>query len=657
MATTSNIYTLLKFYASHQNNATIDYKTFSDYLRKYSQHHLEENQDLVVYIGADDSTLQKELAKLVDAHKIVILSPAPNRKYIIVISFFLDKYTERYKEIQASISTPFPNVTDLPKNTPSDILVLRPATELLHQLLQNEGQESKETLLYGLNFNNKSVPALIYPSNIPVNDLFTLAVTKVQEMLHKEEYHDYFKKKLTVSNPGKEMTAKTFFDNFMKSPDNALQQLRDSGDNFYFWSQLCYFIKQDYDKIKELTIENINILQSVFIIEGITSFLKTRVMEKKQKETAFNSLMHQLKKTPYYYKYTELLAFKDQNGIPLLGQYTEDELKEYIQKATTQSDPDELPPLLIIRVSDDERYFILKEKVMPLVVHLCADARVTVKKNLHTMWTKYILDWDSLPEMDNSLAFEKCLQREVQATQPILYALLNSSFLPLISYYDNDDEEEENIGRLTLYRDGILISYSEILMIARQEILTDVKIKLPFWYTAPVISWIASLIFGKKKPKAKKKDKAPSKTAAEQAMEEHKVKEEAKDREYETKASTGDEKMSRKKELHKAAANVEHALVPPNSTLDRELAAYCHDWNNLINKEASNNLTDDVNALIRDYMRKVLRTLPSSGFTVDRVKNLSQVLVDSPSVAKIKNHEALLMYTELYIVKLVKNIP
>ena len=192
-------------------------------------------------------------------------------------------------------------------------------------------------------------------------------------------------------------------------------------------------------------------------------------------------------------------------------------------------------------------------------------------------------------------------------------------------------------------------------MIARQEILTDVKIKLPFWYTAPVISWIASLIFGKKKPKAKKK--GPSKTAAEQAMEEHKVKEEAKDREYDTKASSGDEKMNRKRELHKAAATVEQALVPPNSTLDRELAAYCHDWNNLINKEASNNLTDDVNALIRDYMRKILRTLGATAFTVDRVKNLAQVLVDSPSVDKIKNHEALLMYTELYIVKLVKNIP
>ena len=61
--------------------------------------------------------------------------------------------------------------------------------------------------------------------------------------------------------------------------------------------------------------------------------------------------------------------------------------------------------------------------------------------------------------------------------------------------------------------------------------------------------------------------------------------------------------------------------------------------------------------MVRDYMRKILRTLGATAFTVDRVKNLAQVLVDSPSVDKIKNHEALLMYTELYIVKLVKNIP
>lgn len=652
MATTSNILTLLKFYASHQNSGMIEYNAFADYLKRYSQHHLEENQDLIVYIGSDDSALQSEIAKLVESHQVVIVTHSSTKKYLCITAYFLESYAKLYKEIEGSITIPFPNINDLPKSTPTDILVQRPGTETLHKFLAEEGKPSNTHILYALNLG-KNIPALIYPSSVPVSALFSIALAKIQEMLHKEEYHDYFRKKLVVSNPGKEMTAKKFFDDFMRSPDAVLDNLKDSGENFYFWSQLFYFIRQDYDKVKELTIEDINILQSISIMEGITSYLKSRVQEKKQKETAFASLMIQLKKTPYYFSYGEIIKFKDQNGIPLLGQYSEEELKEWLQQMTTQSDPNDLPSLLIIKVTDEQRYFILKEKVMALVVHLCSDARVTVKKNLAAMWTKLFLEWETIPEMNSTPEFEKCLQREVQATQPILYALLNSSFLPLISYYD-PDESDNSIGRLTLFRDGILISYSEILMIARQEILTDVKIKLPFWYTMPVISWIAALLMGKKK--IKKRKKTPSKSAAELAMEKHKADEAVKEQKLEQE-SKGDEKASRKQELHKAAVSAEQVFVPSNSTLDRELQSYCHDWNNLIGKEAHNNLTDDVNSLIRDYMRRVLRTLHSSGFTPDRIKSLAETLVNSPSMLNIKNHEALERYIVLYIIKLVKNIP
>ena len=97
--------------------------------------------------------------------------------------------------------------------------------------------------------------------------------------------------------------------------------------------------------------------------------------------------------------------------------------------------------------------------------------------------------------------------------------------------------------------------------------------------------------------------------------------------------------------------------MPENSTLDRELESYLHEWNVLIAKESHDNLTDDVNNLIRDYMRKVLRTLKATNFTLDRIKSLAESLVESPSMMKIKNHSALQMYTELYMIKLVKNIP
>jgi hypothetical protein len=56
-------------------------------------------------------------------------------------------------------------------------------------------------------------------------------------------------------------------------------------------------------------------------------------------------------------------------------------------------------------------------------------------------------------------------------------------------------------------------------------------------------------------------------------------------------------------------------------------------------------------------MRKTLRSLRTEAFTYDRIKSLADSLVSSPSMMQIKNHPALKHYIELYMVKLIKNLP
>ena len=72
MATSSNVYTILKFYASRQKSPMIDFDEFADYIKRYAQHHLEENPDLVTFLGASSTTLQDELAKLTASNQIAM---------------------------------------------------------------------------------------------------------------------------------------------------------------------------------------------------------------------------------------------------------------------------------------------------------------------------------------------------------------------------------------------------------------------------------------------------------------------------------------------------------------------------------------------------------------------------------------------------------
>ena len=93
MATTTSIFVLLKFFAGRQNSAAIDFGEFTEYLKRYSEHHLEEQPSLVNYMTDTANVLLKELEKLSANHQVLILSPTAEKKIIIVIAFFIEKFS------------------------------------------------------------------------------------------------------------------------------------------------------------------------------------------------------------------------------------------------------------------------------------------------------------------------------------------------------------------------------------------------------------------------------------------------------------------------------------------------------------------------------------------------------------------------------------
>ncbi len=114
---------------------------------------------------------------------------------------------------------------------------------------------------------------------------------------------------------------------------------------------------------------------------------------------------------------------------------------------------------------------------------------------------------------------------------------------------------------------------------------------------------------------------------------------------------------SEKKQIALAdqAIEVTKDFVPEGSTIDRELNFLVKQWNMMISKEAYNNLTEDVNSLIRDYTRRVAKTLSSASFTKERILNLAEALCRTPNMQKIKDQKALQEYVALYILRLISN--
>ena len=627
MSTTSNLGTILRFYANRQESAFINYRDFCEYLKKYSARHWEEQPELIKYMESPEAILYAELKGLAEKKEVYLLNFDTNKATIAVTSHFSVVYANKFKEILTNHTIPFPIISDLPKLLPHDAIEKETAENLIPKLY--ESQNLKSPVLHGI-ILPRDIPSILFPECVPINFLTRAATAKIRNMLKKDEYHDYFQKKLRIANPGKELASQTFYSKFLQQSDSVDHKFDLASDYFYFWSQLCYFIRQDFEKVKDRTSEDTNILQSVAISEIHMMYLKTKATKEQTKQQALHELQEALLRPPYFYSMDTILKLKDSKGALLYGQYNEDDLKDFLRKLTTESVNSELPVLLVLKTDSGSRYFISKQKVFQLVVRLTNEAHDVIEKRITNKWFNALSNYEKLPEMKDDKLFEKLLEKEVKINSPVLHSLLNANFLTLLNYEFDHNMEQNNFH---IFSGGQLLPYSELLMIKNSTILSNAKTMLPFWYTIPILSWIIGFFAKKSKETTQKEDKQETKTDIDQTR-----------------------KLTKREAIAQNAQEIISTLVPEGSTIDRELDSYEKQWNKLITKEAHIQLTEDVNALIRDYMRKVIKTISASTFTPERVQSLAEALVKTPNMQKIKDEDALYMYVQLFILRLVTNV-
>lgn len=633
MDTSANLGSLLKFYAKKKENAFIPFPEFYEYVKKYAARHIGEQPNLVKYLNAPEQTVLDEL-KALEAEKEVLLSEADQGKPVIaVISYYADLFAGRYSEIIANPAVQFPVAADLPKQLPVGVLRKDEAEHAIPALFERQNTGSRA--LYCLTLP-RGLPAILFPESVPANILTRAAMAKIRHLLRKDEAHDYFMKKLTVANPGKAITGQKFFASVVQHPDGTDQEFELNSDDFYFLTQLLFFIRQDYEKVKDRTAEDTNILQAVAITEIDMMSRKEKISREHDKEIALRELENALMRPPYFFSMDGILKLTDSKGALLYGQYGEDDLKAFLQKLTTESADNELPKILVVKAESGTRYFIYKQKVFPLVIRLANEAHDTIEKNIVDKWHRALAAYEKLPEMREQKKFEEVLRQETKKCSPVLYALLNANFLTMLQYEDGAAGSASH----SIFSGGKLIPYSDILMLRDQTILAKARAMLPFWYKVPFLSWLTSLFAKKPKQKQDGKQKDGAKAAG---------KEEA------ARTQDSGRAVSKRTALAETAKTVAGTLIPEGSTIDRELDSYLKQWNKLITTEAHVHLTEDVNRLIRDYTRSVIKSVTPATLTQERVRYLAETLVRTPNMKKIRATDALYMYVQLYILRLISN--
>jgi hypothetical protein len=307
-----------------------------------------------------------------------------------------------------------------------------------------------------------------------------------------------------------------------------------------------------------------------------------------------------------------------------------DDIEAWLKDKTTTADEGLLPELLVVATGQGRRVYMAKEKLFALVFRLLVEVRADVRPRLVQQWSSSIENFLASPAMEDDEVFLKELSALVESRSPLLDALLKDRLLPLV-YEELASTQAASSDIMRLFYKGELLPLNELLDIDRKSLKVDARMILPFWYSVPILSNLVKLFRGsgkKKAPAAQVKGKAAP--AESQTL------------------------KARRAAFVTAASQVEAELVPAGYTLEEYISELEGRWANLLNAEARRNLVDDVNSLVRDYLRSTLRSLSPGNLTTDRVKSLSATLADSPSLLKLKNHAALEFYIQLYMVKLLK---
>ena len=170
---TANILTLLKHYAIKQNSPVINFNEFCDYMRRYAQRHVEEQDELLKFVANSHDAVAKELELLIPDKKVIILNPNTEKKSILVIAYFIENYTNRYKEIESNPAIPFPTLSDLPKYITQEIYDKKNTSEFIYELL--EKQILNDEHLWAFTFP-RDLPSILFPSSVHSRKSFLYSV-------------------------------------------------------------------------------------------------------------------------------------------------------------------------------------------------------------------------------------------------------------------------------------------------------------------------------------------------------------------------------------------------------------------------------------------------------------------------------------------------
>ena len=606
-----------------------------------------------------------------------------NVQQVVYLRYFPHIIRQIYDEVQSTPESSFPSEDMLGEAIPEVAIEVIDVKEQFVPLLRNlKGQKST---VFRLVFP-EGIRSMIIIGELIYTKLLSMSVMKLRSYLSLQKNSEYVINKMHGIFPNKEQAVKDLFSNIMTQRDVAITTIADPDDfTFQFWTHLSTFVVNEFrEKANKLDREH-GFCQACYLIGLFALHYKGLKKQKLEKEQALRNVNQGLKKPPYFFSFTDIYGMRDKVGLPISKRISQQELAHYLERRSKRNQNGPVPDIVRVLSGDKNEYYVSKERLLNLVLQRSQAFSREVRGQYVQEWAEALGEYKKLQIMNHREVFQNDLWKRIKEQDPLLARLLHYDLI-FICLNETKPSREVYIeaNRIVDEKQRQLIPVDEILRLDQKRIIRDARTYLPLWKSIPVVGRLG-VFFGKlwkKLVKGAEAIKDPSDIYAsitksrenrarsaggsewhsEEEFPARKSQPLAGAKQFGSRSGTGsgyskgnDREVSNQVAFKKAIYELKNSYIGSNGNIEQSLEDLIEEWNPLVEGKSKQNLVEDVNSAVRDFLRRIKRSLMVKPPDEQRIKNLSKQIAEYEAFKRIKRKEAFRRYIELYMIKLLSN--
>lgn len=679
MSKPDDIAELLTHYANRTESARIPFSGFLQFCRRVSERKASQEERYVDLGGVQaHSILVAHLRALQQRERLTLSFSSGEPVEIHYIAYYIYRLRNVYSLLEEHPSTPFPNEDNIDFELPTEVIHPVGVTEEFTKWIEPEDEIAEQ--IVRLQFPAPLTSILVVSDMIP-EKLLHVSIQKIRLHLRSEKNAGYMHHKLLSHFPNREVAVRDSLNQLLTTPRDAVTTVvRPTDFTYNFWTQVTNSYIKDLktDGHSSSDIE-LGVGQSAYLIAYYNTHFRGADQKRREKEAAEKLLESAIASRDEPFTFADIAATPDEHGNPVSKRISNEVIASHIERKLEPVGDTQLPEVLLIRAADGHEYYVTRAHALSYMLAMRQELADALREHYLKLWSAALREDRPRASMKSDEAFDRHIGKEVAKRRPVFHGMLNYE---LISLLENQAPPEPSLrGDLRLLTDSSqksLRRLSEMFELDRKKLYKDAELRLPFYLATPVFRAIfrffRRLAGGQKGGKVLDDvSEHPGQSATRKFLRKPGASDAslpAEEEEHEGPeilpsesaggagsaakgAASKDRKGPSRTEYRKKVEEVSKEFIPPGTNLEEAMSDLVEKWNPLLDPEAKRNLVEDVNSLVRDFLRRM-----RAGFRIappgpERIRKMADELSQKDSFSDIRRKDALKRYIELYMLKLL----